>query len=80
MDDITRIIEMVNSLGQADGLSQLQPDEDIYDAGFSSINSLQLLVELETAYDVSIEDDDFIRSRTPRQLFSLVERLKEQSE
>ena len=39
---------------------------------------LELLVELETQFDVSIPDDDFLKARTPRDLMEMVSRLKNQ--
>ena len=53
----------------------MDDDRDIYDAGFSSIASLELLLELETIYGVSIPDDQFVIARTPRQLRALVANL-----
>ena len=42
------------------------PDEDFYDAGFTSLSSLKLLMQLETEWDVSIPDDEFIVARSAR--------------
>src|SRR5262245_13087969 len=53
-------------------ISDIGPDEDFYDAGFSSINALELLLELESAYEVSIPDDRFIEVRTIRLLQELI--------
>jgi acyl carrier protein len=53
----------------------MDDDRDIYDAGFNSIASLELLIELETIHGVTIPDDQFVLARTPRQLRTLVERL-----
>ncbi len=60
--DLERIMLIVCEVGK---ISQIQPDDDIFEAGFSSVNVLQLLVELETALEVSIPDDQFIKSRSP---------------
>jgi acyl carrier protein len=67
--ELQQIITLVSTTGD---LAGLQPDQDIYDAGFSSIHALQLLVELEDSFGVTLGDDDFIAARTPQDLFNLV--------
>jgi acyl carrier protein len=75
-DGLERIVEIVCSSGK---ISQVQPDEDFYDAGFSSINALGLLMELETVFDVSIPDDEFVTARTCASLHVLISRLTSNS-
>ena len=58
-------------------LPALQPQQDFYEAGFSSINALELLVEMETVFEVSIPDDDFIAARTAQALEGMISRLKQ---
>ena len=53
----------------------MDDDRDIYDAGFNSIASLELLIELESVHGVSIPDDQFVLARTPRQLRALIASL-----
>jgi acyl carrier protein len=71
-DGLQQIIDIVRSAGN---LSEIREDEDIYDAGFSSINALQLLLDLEAAFDVSIPDDRFVMARTCTDLHQLISRL-----
>lgn len=71
---VTRIVTLLREIGNVDHIGV---DEDFYDAGFSSIGSLQLLMELEDKWSVSIPDEEFIRARTPRALHTLVSRLSE---
>jgi acyl carrier protein len=73
--DLQRITAIVCEVGKISGIN---PDDDIYDAGFSSINALQLLMELESALEVSIPDDEFIQARSPRALLAVIERLKQE--
>ncbi len=73
--DLERIMLIVCEVGK---ISQIQPDDDIFEAGFSSINVLQLLVELETALEVSIPDDQFIKSRSPREICAVVEQSRQE--
>jgi acyl carrier protein len=71
---MNRITKIVCDLGKIPGVG---PDEDIYEAGFSSIKSLELLLELESEYGVSVPDDQFIAARTPRALHDMIVRVKE---
>jgi len=71
-DRLKRIIDIVCSVGH---LSEIREEEDFYDAGFSSINALQLLLDLEAAFDVVIPDDDFVTARTCTALHQLISRL-----
>jgi acyl carrier protein len=70
VDEITQIICRVGAL------PPISPDVDFYEAGFSSVSSLELLLELEDACDVKIPDEEFIVARSPKALFELIERLK----
>ena len=76
-DEIERIGGMVREIGKIDGVG---PDDDFYDAGFSSVNSLELLLQLEEAHEVGIPDDDFIAARSVRALHEMVQRLKQGQE
>jgi acyl carrier protein len=72
-DDMERVIELIITVG---GLPAIGPDDDFYDAGFSSIRSLQLLTDLEDAFHVTIPDDgSFTDARTPRALLGLIQGL-----
>lgn len=74
-DDLQRIAAIVCEVGKISGIG---PDDDIYDAGFSSINALQLLLELESAFEVSVTDDEFIDARSPRALQAVIARMKQE--
>jgi acyl carrier protein len=71
-DGLQRIIKIVRDAGH---LSEIREDEDFYDAGFSSINALQLLLDLEAAFDVTIPDDEFVTARTCTALHQLISRI-----
>jgi acyl carrier protein len=73
-EHIETITTMLRTIG---GIEPIASDADFYDAGFSSVGALQLLLELETTYGVSIPDDDFIAARTPRALGEMVQRLRQ---
>lgn len=68
-----RITAIVCAVGK---ISEVGVDDDFYDAGFSSINSLELLLQLEEESGVSIPDDQFIAARSPRALHEMIERIE----
>lgn len=51
------------------------PDADMYVAGLASVDALELLVELEDAFGVTIPDDRFVEARTASSLTELVAEL-----
>jgi acyl carrier protein len=51
-------------------------DEDIYEAGLTSIMVLPLLSEIEDAFGLTVPDADFLDTRTPRALAQMVQRLR----
>ena len=71
-NDLDKIIHIVQETGKIENITA---SEDFYDAGFSSINALQLLLDLEAAFDVTIPDDEFVAARTCIALEALVSRL-----
>jgi len=73
---LTQVADIVTRVGKVDGLD---PDPDIFEAGVASLASLELLVELEGTFDVSIPDDDFVQARTIRALAAMVERLRSEA-
>ena len=76
VNEMSRVRAIICGVGKID---HIEPDDDIYDAGVSSVRALELLLELEAAFEVSIPDDLFIEARTPRALHNvLVGRQQEQ--
>ncbi len=69
-----RIIHLISELG---GIDSVNPDANIYEAGFSSIRVLELLLALEDEFGVSIPDKDFMAARSPRQITTLIDSLRE---
>jgi acyl carrier protein len=57
---------------QLANIPALAADQDIYNAGMSSIQALQLLVELETQFEVTLPDEAFVAARTVQALKLLV--------
>lgn len=75
-EEIAKIISITRTLGKIP--KEIGPDDDIYDAGFTSILALQFVMDLEDAFSVSFEgrDDDFIKARTARTIHSLIANLR----
>jgi acyl carrier protein len=71
--NLQRVIEIICTVGR---VADLQPDQDFYEAGVSSIASLSLLMELETSFDVSIPDDKFVTARSASSMSDLISRLQ----
>jgi acyl carrier protein len=73
MTDVERIITIICEVGK---LPEVGPDQDLQEAGFTSMSVLQLLVELEDAFGVSIPDDKYMECHTPNDLCRMIEGLK----
>jgi acyl carrier protein len=69
-----RVIQLISQIG---GIGSVSPDAGIYEAGFSSVRVLELLLALEDEFGVTIPDKEFMAARTPRQILQLLERLQE---
>jgi acyl carrier protein len=71
-DRIDEIAALIRRIG---GIAHLDPDEDFFEAGFESINALELLLELESTYSVTVSDEAFVSCRTVRAIDELVSAL-----
>jgi acyl carrier protein len=69
-----RVIQLISEVG---GIPSLGPDTEIYQAGFSSVRVLELLLVLEDEFHVVIPDKEFMAARTPEAITMLIERLRE---
>ena len=75
--ELTSVIDVI---GEVTSVTGLDPDQEMYDAGVTSIMALPLLMELETRFAVTIPDDSFISARTPRELYQIIMTLKREQE
>lgn len=64
-----RLGELVRRLANVE---QLGPDDDFFDAGLASVQALELLLEIEDMFLISLSDDEFTEVRTVRELTNLV--------
>lgn len=77
LDESSLVEEKVSEIVQRVGsISTLTPEEDFYDAGLTSLAALNLLLELEDAFGISISDEKFIACRNVTALTTMIEDLK----
>jgi acyl carrier protein len=72
--EIDEVNEVVRRVGK---VAALDADQDMYDAGVSSVVALELLLELEERFGVSLPDERFMVCRTPRALFQLIAEVRQ---
>lgn len=66
------VVRTVIELGK---LPRLGPDDDIQDAGFTSINMFSLSQKLEDLFHIEFPAEQWVRVRTPRSIWSLIQTL-----
>jgi acyl carrier protein len=71
--NLSAVIDIIRRVG---GVEIVQPDEDFYNAGVTSVNALPLLLEIEDQFQIAIPDDRFIQARTPRALHEMILELQ----
>jgi D-alanine--poly(phosphoribitol) ligase subunit 2 len=72
-DHLDSLDAVLNTIRDVTGVSQLQPDQDFYEAGVTSVQSLPLLLELEERFQVTIPDDQFVAARSARRLSEMIQ-------
>ena len=71
--NLASVIATIQEVGK---LPALDPQQDFYDAGMSSVASLTLLIELESRFSVSLPDERFMECRTAEQVAELITELQ----
>jgi len=66
---------VLNAIRDVTGVNIVQPDQDFYDAGVTSVQALPLLLELEDRFQVTIPDDQFVAARSARRLCEMIQDL-----
>ncbi len=64
---------MIQRIG---GISHLEACQDFYEAGFTSVLALPLLIEIEERFQISVPDGEFVNARTPQALEQLIASLE----
>lgn len=70
---VDKVVEIIKRIG---GIDTLEPDENFYRAGIDSMAGMDVMLDLETEFDLTIPDDQFVAARTANDLAALVERLR----
>ena len=71
--DVEKIVEIVKRVGELDALTA---DQDFYKAGVDSMRGMDIMLDLESEFGVTVPDDQFVKARTPYDLAALVGRLR----
>jgi len=74
-DPLDSLDAVLSTIRDVTGVSQVLPDQDFYDAGVTSVQSLPLLLELEDRFQVSIPDDQFVAARSARRLSEMIQNI-----
>jgi acyl carrier protein len=74
-DHLDSLDAVLNAIRDVTGVGQLLPDQDFYEAGVTSVQSLPLLLELEDRFQVTIPDDQFVAARSARRLSEMIQAL-----
>lgn len=64
-----QLAQIVQRLGN---IAALAPEQDYFDAGLKSIQALELLAEVEAAFEVTLPDEEYAKVRNVRDLAGLV--------
>lgn len=76
MRDASVSLAVMDVIKEITGVTNLPPQQDMYDAGVTSIQALPLLMELESRFNVTIPDERFIAARTPNDLSAMISDLQ----
>lgn len=71
--DLSTIIEIICRVS---GAQHVNPDQDFYEIGITSVQALPLLMDLEEQFNLSIPDERFVNARTARALRDVIQGLK----
>ena len=74
-DHLDSLEAVLNAIRDVTGVTVEQPDQDFYDAGVTSVQSLPLLLELEERFQVTIPDDQFVAARSARRLSDMIQNI-----
>lgn len=74
-DHLDNLDAVLNTIRDVTGVSLVLPDQDFYEAGVTSVQSLPLLLELEERFRVTIPDDQFVAARSARRLSEMIQNI-----
>lgn len=68
-DLLQEILNVIRRIAQIDTIG---PDTMLDEAGLTSINVVELLIELETRFKVTLPDEAFLAAKTAREIWALL--------
>lgn len=74
LDQVLQIVREQAYEGRADGTA-MAAETNLIAAGADSLDRMEILMQVEEEFDLSIMDDDWDLCHTPREIAELVERL-----
>ena len=72
--------DIIGLLQRTGSIEALDPDQDFYDAGITSVMTLPLMMDMEDMFAIVVPDQEFVQARTARALAKLVQQLKQGGE
>jgi acyl carrier protein len=76
MSDVTRRLQKLISDELAIDIDKVLPDADLFDdLNFDSLDTVEMVISIESEFDIEIDDDDIDALRTVRQISDLVQNL-----
>jgi acyl carrier protein len=76
MSDVTTRLQKLISDNLAIDLDKVLVDADLFDdLNFDSLDTVEMVIEIENEFDIEIADDDIDDLRTVRQISDLVQNL-----
>ena len=76
MSDVTRRLQKLISDELAIDIDKVIPDADLFDdLNFDSLDTVEMVISIESEFDIEIDDDDIDALRTVRQISDLVQNL-----
>ncbi len=76
MSDVTRRLQKLISDELAIDIDKVIPDADLFDdLNFDSLDTVEMIISIESEFDIEIDDDDIDDLRTVRQISDLVQNL-----
>ncbi len=78
-DELRRIVQTQGKFGVS--AARIKPDDDLYGLGLSSLATVNVMLAIETSFDIEIPDEALTRDmfRTVASLAGLVRRLRNNS-
>ena len=71
--DLNKVLAVLTRIGE---IEHLDPARNFYQAGIDSMQGMDVMLDLESEFGITIPDDQFVRARTANDLADLVTGLR----